>query len=132
MIQFITTFHAMHLNVFLIVDQCAAYLVCYEHETSEFGYMCPCCMTKENKEAIMNAVKAAIHNGSITEKITWCSYKGYSPDLGNSINEDDLPLKQGYFVGGSAENISDETMSLLRLQALQLVSTGVIKSFRQK
>ena len=128
MIKFVTTYHGMHLNVFLVVDQDQAYLLCYEHETDEFGYMCPCCMNDSHRRAIMDTVSEAIRDGNVKGTVLWCSHKKDSPHLGENLGHY-APLEQRMFKGGSAKGISAETKALIREEALRQVAVGAIKDF---
>jgi len=114
LVQYITTYSGMNLNVFLVVDNDSTYLISYE-SVHRFGAMCPCCILEEHHKAITRELKVALQEGKISKEITWCSYRDYAPHFGNTANEFFLELTQlGIkFKGGSADRISTETMEML-------------------
>ena len=105
-----------HDCIYLVIDGRQAYLVNYDLVIDEFGYLCPCCLSKLVIEYIQAALERAVEEGLIDGKILWCSHKTYTPHFGEMVGKFSS-LNQEFFAGGSAENISPETRVLLREEA---------------
>jgi len=112
--QYITTYAGMHLNVFLVVDNGITYLICYQPGHT-FGYMCPCCMLDDHREAITKVLVKMLEEQKISSEITWCCYKSFVPRMGYTANGYFPELTEAgiKFIGGSADNITSETIEAL-------------------
>lgn len=113
----------MHLNVFLVIYNRLAYLVCWQPETQEFGYMCPCCMDSTHRSAIMRAVYA--ETGNYDGKVRWCCHKSDS-NHGDHL-EGYKPLVAYMFCAGSANSDLVEMKTMIHEEASRQLSAGVIQ-----
>ncbi len=130
-VTFVTTYLGMHLNVFLVVLNRVGYLICWEPETMEFGYMCPCCMYPEHREAIAYAVELGLHKGEFDGKVRWCCHKEHT-QYGDSLGNDYSSLNGELFCSGNAEVDLAEMKEQIQAEAERQLALGNITRFERK
>ena len=113
-VKFVTSYHGMHMNTYLVVENGQAFLLCYEHEKDQFGFMCPCCMFPEHRQAITEAVSQGLREDAFTGKVIWCCHQSDAPEYGNHLASHDF--NKDLFTGDSlmANRLSAETKALIR------------------
>lgn len=119
MVKFVTSYKGMRLMAFLVADEeKRGWLVNYQIEDDDFGYMCPCCMFPEHRRAIAEAVKAALRDGIIQGKVRWCCHQN-TTDYGDRLeNASFAPLNEVAFCAGDAHQMPIMAQAELRTVAL--------------
>jgi hypothetical protein len=108
---FVTKIHNSQHHVYLIIDGADSYLVNYD--IGRLENICPCCLTRQNSLDIMNVVINNTGSGLLKGKIVWVS-PSYRCTYGDNLEEFNPILQQDYFIGGNADKISLELISLIR------------------
>jgi len=123
LVKFVTNFE--HLNVFLVICNKTAYLVSWEHEACQFGYLCSCCMQDSHRMDIKHWIQS--QKGKFDGKVRWCSHSG-----GNTLTSgDDMQnmyshLDGDLFCAGSAEADLALVKGFIHAEAERQIAQGKI------
>ena len=107
------------LSMFLIIVNRQAYLVNYDSEKKDFGFMCPCCVIDSQRKNIADAVQSALDNNLFDGKVRWCCHKSDS-DYGDHLNTTYSHLRQELFCSGSANADLAEVKNLIHEAVVDL------------
>lgn len=112
-------------TIFLVSQDKTGFLVNCDPTDGSFGYMCPCCFFKKEREQIMEAVTTALHEGIIESRVRWCCHKD-DADYGDNLG-DCTPLVQENFCAGSANtDILPEVKVLIHTESMRVANNGLL------
>lgn len=118
-ITHITSINKDH-DIFLLEDGGKYFLVNISPSRGIHDCMCPCCLWKEEREAVKNVVENAFTNGEITKKVIWCddSY-GERLETGD-LKDAYVEFKSEHYTwekGGSSNISHDKRLELMKYWA---------------
>lgn len=132
-VTYVGTYPEMHLNIFFVILNRVAYLICWMPEKMEFGYMCPCCMFSSHRKAIARAVEDGLANDLFDGKVRWCSHHthgmegSFVDDYGDRLGRDYSHLDGELFCAGNAEVDLVEMGRAIHIEAERQIVAGNIR-----
>ena len=114
----------MHQNYFLVILDRVAHIINWEIGKG-FGYICPCCMHDEHRQAIASVIRSA--HVQFDGKVRWCG-EAAEGQYNGPVGSDYLPLDSDIFCNGNAEVELTEAKGVIQAEAERQVTIGSIRN----